>query len=185
MWVVRRIHDQLVGLPPDQGAAPHPDHSIVIPAMAEYIRFTGTQIGMPTIWLNGRQERLRDGVQLLQALQLAGHTANVFCLWLSKPSLAAPGGGEPFGPVWEQRTGSNARLLTFESPLDTAQQDQLRSAWGVPSREVGELSWGWSAQQAASLPDWLTWMRAVSKLLPPLPQVVAVNGRHAVFPPVD
>jgi hypothetical protein len=153
--------------------------------MAEYVRFTGKQIAMPTIWFDGQWEYLRDGAQLLQALRLAGCTDEVFCLWLSEASLAAPSGGELFSPVWEHRTGSNARLLTFDSPLDVTQQNLLRIAWGGPLREVGELSWGWGEQEAASLPDWLTWIRAVARLLPRLPRVVAVNGRRAVFPPSD
>jgi hypothetical protein len=182
MWVVRRTYDQLAELPLDERPSPHPDRSIVVPAMAEYIRFTGKQIAMPTIWFNGQQEYLRDGAQLLQALRLVGRADEVFCLWLSEVKLAAPRGGEPFSAVWEQRTGSDARLLTFNSPPDAAQQNLLRVAWGMPPRKVSELSWGWGEQEAASLPDWLTWMRAVAKLLPRLPLVVAVNGRRTVFP---
>jgi hypothetical protein len=183
MWVIGRTPDQLAELPPDKRPAPHPDRSIVVPAMAEYVRFTGKQIGMPTVWFDGRREYLRDGAQLLQALRLAGYTDQVFCLWLSESKQAAPPGGEPFNATWEQRTGSGAQLLTFDSPLDVVQRDLLRAAWEVPPREVGKLSWGWSEQEAASLPDWLTWLRAVAKLLPRLPRVMAVNGRRAVFPP--
>jgi hypothetical protein len=185
MWVVRRTYDQLAELPPDERPASHPDRSIVVPAMAEYVRFTGKQIAMPTLLFDGRREYLRDGAQLLQALRLAGRTDEVFCLWLSEVKLAVPNGGERFSPIWEQRIGSDARLLTFGSPLDAAQQDLLSAGWGRPPWKVSKLSWGWGEQEAASLPDWLTWMRAVAKLLPRLPLVVAVNGRRVVFPPPD
>lgn len=183
MWVVSRTHDQLAELSPDERSAPHPDRSVIIPAMAEYVHFTGKQIGMPTIWFDGNREYLRDGSQLLQALRLAEHPGHVFCLWFSEAKQAAPPGGEAFNAMWEERTGSDARLLTFDSPLDATQQDLLRTAWAAPPRAVGELSWGWSEQEAASLPDWLTWLRGMTKLLPRLPRVTAVNGRRTVFPP--
>lgn len=184
MWVVRRTLGELLELPSDERPAPHPDRSIIVPAMAEYIRFTSKQIAMPTVFFDRRRERLRDGAQLLQALRLAGRTEEVFCLWLSDSKLDVPSGGQPFTPLWEQRTGSNARLLTFSSSLDTAQQNLLHTAWERPPRKVGDSSWGWMEQEAASLPDWLSWLRALSKLLPDLPHVVAVNGRRAVFPPI-
>lgn len=183
MWVVCRTLGELLELPPDERPAPHPDRSIIVPAMAEYIGFTGKQIAMPTIYFDRRCEYLRDGAQQLQALRLAGWAQEIFCLWLSDSKLDLPSGGQPFTPLWDQKTGSDARLLTFSSSLDTAQQNLLNSEWKRPPRKVGDSSWGWSEQEAALLPDWLTLLRALSKLLPHLPQVVAVNGRRAVFPP--
>lgn len=183
MWVVSRTHAQLEELALDERPAAHPDRSIIVPAMAEYVRFSGKQIGMPTIWFDGQREYLRDGTQLLEALRLAGRRDQVFCLWLSESKVIAPPGGERFNATWEERTGSGARLLTFDSPLDPLQQNLLRAAWAAPPRKIGELYWGWDEQEAASLPDWLTWLRGMSKLLPRLPRVIAVNGRRAVFPP--
>jgi hypothetical protein len=183
MWVVRRRHDEVAGLAPDERAGPRPDRTVVVPAMAEYIGFTGKQIGMPTIRFDGRREYLRDGVQLLEALRLAGRTDEVFCLWMVEPTTAAPSGCELFGPEWEDRTGSGARLVRFELPLDAAQVDLLSAGWGIPPRRVSEVSWGWGEAESASLPDWLTWMRGMAKLLSLVPPILAVNGRRPVFPP--
>jgi len=183
MWVVRRKHAEVAGLPPDEQPGPHPDRTIMAPAMAEYIGFTGKQIAMPTIRSDGRQEYLSDGAVLLEALRLAGRTGEVFCLWMGEPKEGVPIGGERFGLEWEERTGSRARLLRFESPPDAAQVDLLSAAWGVAPRRVSAVSWGWGELETASLPDWLTWMRRLAKLLSLLPPVLAVNGRRPVFPP--
>src|SRR4051794_3488692 len=109
MWGVRRMHAELAGLPSDPRLAPHPDRTIVVPAMAEYIRFAGRQIGMPTIASHGGRETLRDGTRLLEALRLAGRGDEIYCLWLGEPNSGAPAGGERFSPMWEERTGSGAR----------------------------------------------------------------------------
>ncbi|GGY05046.1 hypothetical protein [Paludibacterium paludis] len=179
MHVVCRTFEQLDALAPDERPAPRPDRSVIVPAMAEYIRFTGKQIGMPTLRFDGRREWLSDGAQLILALRLAGRAAPVYCLRHGAP----PDEGEPFGPDWAQRTGSDARLITFAAPPDDAQREVLHGAWPVPPQPVSELSWGWNETDASTLPDWLAWLRSVAAQRPGLPPVAAVNGRRAVFPP--
>src|SRR5262245_5534862 len=177
LWIVQRPLEELMQLPPDRQPAPAPDRSIVVDAMAEFIRTTGSVPGMPTIRFTQGRECLSDGSALLAALFRAGYRADVACIWRSEGRHSPPN-GEPFTAQAAEAIGSPARILVFEHPLTSSQEDVLMKRWTPPPKRIGSASFSWAPDSARELSDWLTWMRELEELLPQLPPLEAINGRR-------
>jgi len=177
-WIVRRNLDTLEHLPHTRRPGALPDTSIVVEAMAEFIRFTGAVPAMPTIWFDGSREWLADGARLLQSLRAASYNRDVTCIWRTDGNTR-PEGSEPFTAERAEQIGSRARLITFQQPLHAAAEILVAQRWGKSGNRVGEMSYGWSELTADQLPDWLTWVTDLERLLPQLPPVKALNGRRS------
>lgn len=148
--------------------------------MAQYIRFAQAVPAMPTLWSDGRREQLVDGVRLLQSLRQAGYARAVACIWRAQ-AREEPAGGVPFSAEVAERLGSQARLITFELGLETSHVDLLDRTWAVPGTRIGAAAYGWTAPDAASLPDWRTWVETLHGLHAQLPRLQAINGRQPPF----
>lgn len=175
MWIVRRDPAALAALPRGGRPSARPDHSIVVPAMSEYIRFAGAVPAMPTIDRADGGERLVDGERLVEAALAAEHDAPLWCLcYCDGPPAEAD--AERFSPARAEQRAPSARLVRFVVALPPRHEAAFAGAWPVAPEPAGERSWGW--RDDAGLPDPGSWILELERFARQAAAIEAVNGRR-------
>lgn len=151
--------------------------------MARYIAFAGAIPGMPELVAGPEGEHLVSGERLLAAAQLAGWREPIYCL-LHATSSSDPGGGAtPFSVKRAEAHGTEARMLTFATSLSPDDELAILTLFKHAPWPVGNGSWGWDAQSAAAVGEWMDWVdRSVRFAQKRHLLLIAINGRRPPAP---
>ena len=158
-----------------------PDRSVHVPAMAEYIRMTGTQIALPTLVALSDGETLVDGSRLVAALQQADWRAPVQCL-LRRVVAHGDADAAPFTPKRAAAAGTDAVLVTLDHPLPKGDEERWLAHWAQRPTEIDHRHFGWPSVVAAfGQDDWIGFVHRLEADHDEHVPIVALNGRYPTW----
>lgn len=153
------------------------DNSIIISAMADFIKFSNSQIGMPVLIEDINGVYITDGIKLLESLKLSNYDKKIACIFSSKTGVKPPETLIKFSLSEAEKFGTDARVISFHLKINSDEAKVLSDFWKVSPDKLNEHTIGWDEIKAHKLNDWLTWWKQVEYVSRNIKSVAAVNGR--------
>jgi hypothetical protein len=184
-WIKRRPLKELVALAQSSlEVIKGPDASILVWAMAEFIRLAGVPSGMPTLRQTKEGERLMNGARLLQALSEAGYEREVDCIVVCDSNRPPKDIAAEFSALEAAQRGTDARVVTFERQLPPEEEREFCWLWSAPPKRISSRSFGWDEDTVrASLPEWIVRCRELELFSQTQSSILVINGRYAAWIP--
>ena len=151
--------------------------------MSAFVRYSGSQIALPTLDVAADREELLDGVRLIRSLSMAAWQQPVLCLLKSR-GMPAESDAVRFTPERAGEAGTDAVMVSFQHALSATEVRDWSGQWRCRPDAIDGIDFGWRSLRDAFLGDWSTFVHRIEACRAGLSvPIIALNGRYAPWIP--